>query len=195
MTFVNRLNDFDNETEGTSPPSGVIETGLAFQNIEVDDVHSRSSPHSMWLRNDADVAYAHIPIDVKRKVRAWLYLPVKGTSYQFIISDAAATSTWGPQVSFEQASGDIKYKVGGVWYNTNVSYIAGQWVEIRIENINYTDNTYDLWYQDVMIAETIGFRDSIASGTHLTTYPISNSQMWIDCIEFDWLHPSQRVIA
>jgi uncharacterized repeat protein (TIGR01451 family) len=186
-------NDFDNETEGTSPPNGfIIDSALPIQECEVDDVQSHSSPHGMYLVRTGGFAnwgYARfLETFTDDTFKAWLYLDTVN-DYRVIrfeddTDDAEASSL--VSLVFLDSGGDINYYDGTMLLDSGYNYTVG-WHEFEITH-NFTAKTYQIHYDGTKItpATDPGFYKPAATAVKSVHFGCSNavgtSQMWVDDI-------------
>jgi hypothetical protein len=183
MTIIFSDN-FDGEVEGTSPP--VNWTNQTFETCEVDDVHSRSSPHSMYLRDTAGSGYCrHEEAAGLTTERLIIYAYFENTTVTRQLITQATTGVVDSaeilaQLSFD-AGGDIRY-YDGAWQDTGYNYTTG-WHKIEIVH-NLGANQFDAWYDDVKIINAGSVRNGgKASWKAMHLFLLATGNWWIDDVQ------------
>lgn len=181
--------DFDELPEGQSPPTGWIkDTVTVLDNCEVDDVQAHSSPHSMFLKSKVAAAgicrHEEVGGFSTERVKDWIYFP-DTTHIRIIFTQETTGNSSVPKmaayIQFDSSS-NIKY-YDGSWKDTGYNYAAG-WHEIEIVHDLATD-TFNLWYDSVLIATGAGFRNVVSTlkALHLYLQSFSDS-LWVDDVQF-----------
>jgi|GEM_PF-4544471 len=189
--------DFDTEAEGTSPPVNWAEdTAFPAANCEVDDVHRRSSPHSMYVRSFAgNSAFVHtVPgsftINDQTPIYISLYMPDADGYYAFRTesdegnqNNPAAAVQIGFDDMFGTISGiprEIIYYDGASYINTGYTWSTGTWFEIKLVH-DFAANTFDAWKDGLQIVNDGDFFNNQAEVKSIHVYAVAGShEMWVD---------------
>ncbi|MFC1461657.1 hypothetical protein ACFLQR_03985 [Verrucomicrobiota bacterium] len=179
--------NFDGESEGTSPPTNwVKDTATPPPNLEIDDVHSHSSPHGMWMKSSAgnyDKAYHNEASGFTTdKVTEWIYFSATSDFLQLLTQKTAGdyVSTEVLVMVWFDTSGNIQY-YDGIWNDTGYDYSAG-WHKIEIVH-DCPNDQFDMWYDDVQVINNGGFRNSgsIVKSIHIVSY--NGKSTWLDDVK------------
>lgn len=159
--------NFDGESEGTSPPANWVDDGgFPANNFEVDDAQYYSSPHSAWLKklgsgtgwchHDEAAGFDTDRISFRRHFTS--------TDRQHHIITNKAT---GDHIATNIAAHIQLRNDGSIWWydgsyhDTGYTYSTG-WHLWEIVH-DCASDTFDLWYDSVQIINNGGFRNTATS--------------------------------
>lgn len=180
--------NLDGESEGTSPPANWVEdTVKTLLNLEVDDAHANSLPHSIYALTDTATGGYHHDYGAgydEEYTKMAIYLESGGEAY-FVLQ-----STTGDYVSNKRcvnmrfnSNGDIEY-YDGSWKDTGYNWTAGAFKVLKILPHCGTD-TFDAWYDGVQIVNGGDFEDAGASikSIQVLITTDGNNRLWVDDIQ------------
>jgi len=190
------LDNFDNETLGTSPPANWnFDSVFLPDNLEVDNSQSHSSPHSMWLRSQVGTsAYCHSDdiglVDDSSPVEQWLFIPSDAGYFSLHTQVTSSDVTAGNkvvQIGFDDGAGTITGTPRAITYYTGVSHIntgatwtTNTWFRITIEH-DFTNHLFDLWKDGLMIQDDGVFVNDHDSMRAICYYAVAGfNSMWVD---------------
>lgn len=173
--------NFDGMAEGLSPPTAWINQSMTI--MEVDDAQAHSSPHSMkintsifgWGRHEEAAGWT------TERVTLWVYFGQTNKEMRI-----ASQSTTGGYVHsaitsylWFRADGSIQY-FDGAYHDTGYSYSTG-WHKIEID-CNFTEDVYDVWYDDIKIITEGDFYNSADSNKQISFAVGQGIDYWVDDI-------------
>lgn len=179
--------NFDGESEGTSPPANWTESPTKTPlNCEVDDVQAHSSPHSMWIKANSS-SYDRVYHDeasgfTDDKITIWLYFDNTTKSRQILTQDTIGdylSTQVAARIAFE-TNGDIRY-YDGIWNDTGYDYTTG-WHKIEIVH-DVDADTFDCWYDDVQIINNGGFQNVADSIKNILSIVGDSGNLWVDDVQ------------
>lgn len=187
-------NKYDAETEGTLPDDWHKDTGETPVNLEVDDVKSYSSPHSMFQNKDTSPAYSYavtntgvFTVTDNRKCRGRFWSDGGGihwmqsadqdggdfdylkTAVLICIDDSSGTNTG--------TAYGIGYFNGSAFVDTGYTFNASAWNLLEWTH-DFTGNDFDLWVNGTAAGTNLSFRENQTQIRALCTY--TDDEVWFD---------------
>jgi hypothetical protein len=151
---------YDGEAEGTSPPLNWIPDNSPHfipLSCEVDDTHSNSGQHSMFLESpSAWYGFCHhdIPGGFTEEPYCFSVYPTTSSTSVFLNTQNTVGNFDSAAIAARVAmwtSGIVMYYDGG-WIPTGYSYVVNSWNNFKIVH-DCNNNTYDCWLNGALIID------------------------------------------
>jgi len=169
-------NNFDSETTGETPEDWEGDAAGAPNTFEISEAQYYSPSKSSYLKSEIGTsAYIHTKDDAigtttdATPFHSKHYLP-DSTGYAMILhqqinGDISAPNI-GAQVFLDNTSGTLISPLAVGYYNGNYvdtgkNWDTSTWFKITIIN-DFSNNQFDLYYDDVLIEANAGFRENIS---------------------------------
>ena len=198
--------NFDGDSEGTSPPTGWVNYGgLRLANNEVDDTQSSSSPHSQWLKaktGNHGVTYKALNFTTE-KITYCVYFEDTTSDWRFYTQKTAVGYNGSYMLVYFWCGTDGKiYYYDSSTHDTGYTYSTG-WHKFEFVH-DFGADTFDAWYDGTKVVTGGGFRNTASSGVQIANFMAlgADNEVWQDDIKVggfyttaNWRSESQTMTA
>jgi len=179
--------NFDNETDGDSPPdSWTLRPGTDCTVKEVDDANYYSAPNSFKMSNGASTLngriYCHDMGDNAYPTTwsVWTYVD-DASQYYYPLVVYASDNSAAIGIYFRNDNSIRSYDDTS-FTDTGTNYVTDQWVQIRVE-ADWSADTFDAWYGGTQIINDWGIYDHVNGMDRICVGINQATTAWFDDIE------------